>query len=181
MAVVGRSIKPDQATDINAHGASTDEERISAMEAHLADMHSGSNNQIPNEYFFDEDRNKNLSTQIFYVDFFRKDRNKKRYINYKSDIPSSDIPYKSLAPYDYCIVGCQFYMREDKTGDIMEIRDKANSYATLHTISLVSSGHEQYDDTIDITIVQGTELCVYATNKAPKDPLVRIFLRRIYP
>ncbi len=181
MAVVGRSIKPSEALDINEHGASTDEERTAAMDAHILAEHTSNGNLVPNEYYYDDTRDKNLSTQIFYVDFFRPGQTKKRYLNYKQDRPSSDIPYKSLAPYDYCLVGCQFYMISDKSGDIVEIRDKTNSFATVHTVNLPSSGHEKYEDTLDVVISSGTEVVVYGTNKGPEDPLLRIFLRRIYP
>lgn len=180
MAVVGRSIRPSEASDINNEGASTDQERTQAIADHIAEHHAGSGNNPPNEHYYDETRDKNLSTQIFYVDFFRPGQAKKRYLNYKQDRPSSDIPYKSLAPYDYCLVGYQFYMLTDKAGDIVELRDKTNNFATITTVNLTSPGHEQYDDSLDTVIVSGTELSAYATDTTSEDPLLRIFLRRIY-
>lgn len=181
MAVVGRSIKPDQASDINEHGASTDEERANSIAAHIAEMHTGSGNETPNEYYYDDIRDKNLSTQIFYVDFFHADRTRKRYLDFKPNKPSSDVPYKSLAPYDYCVVGYQLHMKTAKSGDIIELRDKTNNFATILTVNIVVSNVEQYNDTEDIVVLSGTELAAYGTDEAPIDPLFRVFLRRIYP
>ena len=85
-----------------------------------------------------------------------------------------------LTPDNYCIVGYKFSMRVNKSGDIIELRDNSNGLATILTVN-TSNASEKADDTLDITVGSGAELAAYATNKSPKDPLFRVFLRRIYP
>lgn len=179
MAIIGRSIKPAQASDINDFGVSTDKERDDAIAAHVLTYHSGTS-QGYTEYYMDTVRNKNLSKQVFFVDFFYPNRAKKRYLRYQEGKASSNVPYSMLTPDDYCIVGYKLTMRTSLNGDIIELRDNSNGLATILTVNVLNDS-EKSDNTLDITIGSGAELAAYATNMSPKDPLFRVFLRRIYP
>lgn len=175
--VINRSIKPEEASEINNGGASTDQERIQAIANHVMQYHS----EDSAKFYYDSAREKTLSRQLFSVDFFRPGKNTNRYLYYQGTKPSSSVPYKLPLGYNYCLVGYHFTMNKKKSGDICELRDKGNNYETILTINLHESKKEQYLDTLNIDISPSSSLCAYATNVESRNPILRIFFRIVRP
>jgi len=183
MGLRQRTVAPTEASDINSEGASTDQERIDALAAHVQEYHADGGAGTPGiavTYYLDEVRNKYLSHQIFKVPFYRKDNVKRQYMNYMPDIRSSNVPYRLLGTYDFCVVGFEMYNVAEVSGTIMDVRDESTGFASILPINIPVLATEYYDETVDITLTSGAGLCAYIEDNTLTDPVLILNIRQIF-
>lgn len=182
MAVVRRTVKPSEASDINNEGVSTDLELAEAFAQHLVDHHSGGG-VIPTEslpYYYDSVRDKNLSHQIYKIPFYLNSSVRRQYMNYVPGMRSSNTPYKVVGDDSHCIVGYELYMDTAKSGSIIDIQDKSNNFGSILSIDPATSVDSIFMDTTDITIPSNSEICAYVENTRLSNPVLILHIRQIY-
>ena len=133
-------------------------------------------------YHWDEARQKFLDNQLTRVVFYENGTDKRRrYMNYIPEIRSDRVPFKIYQNEEYCIVNAEYYTSDSNSGEVMEIRDMANSAQSLATVNLGSSSTDNFFiDELNISLLEGIELAGYILDTRLDNPTLVLGLRKIW-
>lgn len=177
MGLVTKTVKPSEAAAINNEGASTDEEREQSIADHEAEFHAGGP-ETPG--YYDPDRGVYLATQEYKVIFSYDGSStfSSVYLYYVPRIKSSTIPFKIIGTDHYTIVAIEVYTKDNESGTIMWLQDKANGYSNVYSIDVGSSKKELLIEGLDIRLNPGVQLAC-ESKKSIADPIVILTLKKI--
>jgi hypothetical protein len=133
-------------------------------------------------YYWDEARQKFLDNQLVRVTFYENGTGKRRrYMNFIPEIRSDRVPFKIYQNESYCIVNAEYYTTDTNSGQVMEIRDMADSASALATVNLGSTPIDNFFiDTLNISLLEGVELAGYILNTKLDNPTLVLGLRKIW-
>ena len=132
-------------------------------------------------YYYDEVRQKYLDNQLIRVVFYENGDNiRNRYLNYIPEIRSDRVPFRIYQNEQYCIVNAGYYATNSESGNILTLLDTANGNNTLANVTLGAATDTFFIDTLNIDLLAGTDLAVYANNIRLGNPTLILGLRKIW-